>query len=29
MHWEFVKAGADNDTAAGSVRDDVWIYRHR
>lgn len=29
MHWEFVKAGAENDTDAGSVLDDVWIIRDR
>jgi hypothetical protein len=29
MHWEFVKAGAENDTDAGSVQDDVWIFRSR
>lgn len=29
MHFEFVKAGAENDTDVGSVRDDVWILRQR
>jgi acid phosphatase type 7 len=29
MHWEFVRAGADNDTDAGAVLDEVWILRER
>lgn len=29
MHWQFVKAGGENDTSAGTVRDDVWIIRQR
>ena len=29
MHWEFVRAGADNDTEAGAVLDEVWIVRER
>ena len=28
MHWEFIQAGADNDTEAGSIQDGVWIFRN-
>jgi hypothetical protein len=27
LHFEFVKAGDQNDTSAGDVHDDVWIRR--
>jgi len=29
LHFEFIRAGAKNDTNAGKVRDDVWIMRDR
>ena len=29
LHFEFVKAGAANDTSAGETMDDVWIMRDR
>jgi hypothetical protein len=29
LHWEFVKAGSENDTTAGEIHDDVWIIRRR
>jgi hypothetical protein len=29
LHFEFVKAGDQNDTTAGTVQDDVWIRRAR
>ena len=29
LHFEFVKAGSENDTTAGEVHDDVWIFRDR
>lgn len=29
MHWEFVRAGADNDTESGAVLDETWILRDR
>jgi len=29
LHFEFVKASAENDTSTGEVHDDVWLIRDR
>ena len=29
LHFEFVKASAENDTGTGEVRDDIWLIRDR
>ena len=29
MHWEFLRAGSENDTKAGIVLDHTWIIRER